>query len=276
MRIRALRCPFHFFLKRIAGTKTYIHTTLGGAMFCMFMQRPPSELGFSIWPTPERSTVHDTHWGSFPREFRRVRGAREGALCTYSNDCNRSGSMGSCTAQAGLSRAIHTLAHGFVTRFYTREWAIPKKPDVYHIVVQASEQVLSKARTRPTGPSSECCRLSKRTRPHGCDRELVDRGTGFPVDGVPPGESVHRELELLVALGGATPLEARPMGTIRSAGILGFEGLLGVVDVGRLARLVVLTKNPLDDICFAENPFSAPHKDRETILGPAKNSNHLF
>ena len=80
------------------------------------------------------------------------------------------------------------------------------------------------------------------------DGGLIGIGTDFPVDGVAPGKSVHRELELFVELGGATPLEALQMGTISSARILGFDELLGAVDVGRLANFVVLTKNPLDNI----------------------------
>ena len=77
---------------------------------------------------------------------------------------------------------------------------------------------------------------------------LVGIGTDFPVDGVPVGESVHRELELLVQLGGATPLEALQRATYGSARILGFDDLLGRVEPGRLAHLVVLEKNPLEDI----------------------------
>ncbi len=77
---------------------------------------------------------------------------------------------------------------------------------------------------------------------------LLGVGTDFPVDGVVPGQSVHRELELLVDLGGATPHEALQMGTINSAKILGFEDLLGSLRPGALADFVVLRNNPLKDI----------------------------
>ena len=77
---------------------------------------------------------------------------------------------------------------------------------------------------------------------------LVGIGTDFPVDGVRPGASVHRELELLVELGGASPLEALQMATLSSARILGFDELLGTVDADRLANLLVLAENPLEDI----------------------------
>ncbi|MEE9294595.1 MAG: amidohydrolase family protein [Phycisphaerae bacterium] len=94
------------------------------------------------------------------------------------------------------------------------------------------------------------------------DGGLLGIGTDFPVDGVPPGESVHRELELIVEFGGATPLEALQMGTINSARILGFEELLGVVDVGRLAHLVVLTENPIDDISHVRSIRYVIHDGR--------------
>src|SRR5678815_1213804 len=77
---------------------------------------------------------------------------------------------------------------------------------------------------------------------------LVGLGTDFPIDGVAIGESVHREMELLTTRGGATPLEALQVATLRSAAILDAETLLGTVEVGKLASLVVLSKNPLDDI----------------------------
>ena len=77
---------------------------------------------------------------------------------------------------------------------------------------------------------------------------LVGIGTDFPVDGVEPGTSVHRELELIVELGKATPLEAMQMATLSSAAILGFEDILGSVEENNIANLVVLTANPLDSI----------------------------
>jgi imidazolonepropionase-like amidohydrolase len=77
---------------------------------------------------------------------------------------------------------------------------------------------------------------------------LVGIGTDFPVDGVEPGTSVHRELELLVSLGGATPLEALQMATLRSAEILGFGDITGTVEPERLANLVVLRENPLASV----------------------------
>ena len=60
-----------------------------------------------------------------------------------------------------------------------------------------------------------------------------------------PGFSAHRELELYVAAG-LTPYEALATGTRNAAGFLGLE--TGRIELGRLADLVLLDENPLEDI----------------------------
>ncbi len=77
---------------------------------------------------------------------------------------------------------------------------------------------------------------------------LVGVGTDFPIDGVVAGESVHREMEILVQFGSATPLQALQIATLSSAKILGIGELLGSVDAGKIANLVVLDANPLENI----------------------------
>ena len=91
---------------------------------------------------------------------------------------------------------------------------------------------------------------------------LVGIGTDFPVDGVEPGTSVHRELEIIVEFGGATPLEALQMATGSSAAILGFEELLGSVDVGKIANIVVLSANPLESISNTRTITHVVHDGR--------------
>ena len=62
-----------------------------------------------------------------------------------------------------------------------------------------------------------------------------------------PGFSLHDELALLVE-SGFTPLEALQAATINPARFLGMENRLGTIEAGKLADLVLLDANPLEDI----------------------------
>jgi imidazolonepropionase-like amidohydrolase len=62
-----------------------------------------------------------------------------------------------------------------------------------------------------------------------------------------PGFSLHEELELFVKAG-FTPAEALRTATSNPARFLGMEDRLGTVENGKLADLVLLDRNPLEDI----------------------------
>ena len=62
-----------------------------------------------------------------------------------------------------------------------------------------------------------------------------------------PGYSLHEELQRFVAAG-FTPLEALQTTTINPARFFGMEDQLGAVEKGKLADLVLLSANPLEDI----------------------------
>lgn len=72
-------------------------------------------------------------------------------------------------------------------------------------------------------------------------------GTDTPIFFLTPGASLHRELELLVK-GGLTPLEAIEAATSKPAAYFNMQDSLGTVAPNMLADLVILDKNPLDDI----------------------------
>lgn len=97
---------------------------------------------------------------------------------------------------------------------------------------------------------------------------LVGVGTDFPIDGVVPGESVHREMEILVEFGDATSLQALQIATISSAKILGFGELLGSVDAGKIANLVILDANPLENISNTRRIVMVVHDGRLHHPGP--------
>jgi imidazolonepropionase-like amidohydrolase len=62
-----------------------------------------------------------------------------------------------------------------------------------------------------------------------------------------PGFSLHEELQRFVTAG-FTPIEALQTATINPAKFLGMEDRLGTIEPGKLADMVLLDANPLDDI----------------------------
>jgi imidazolonepropionase-like amidohydrolase len=62
-----------------------------------------------------------------------------------------------------------------------------------------------------------------------------------------PGVSLHDELTLLVKAG-LTPMEALQAAPLNPARFLGMEKDLGTVQRGKIADLVLLEANPLDDV----------------------------
>lgn len=75
----------------------------------------------------------------------------------------------------------------------------------------------------------------------------VMAGTDAPIVYLTPGISLHEELAQLVD-GGLSPMGALKAATYYPAKFLGLEKQRGTVAMGMKADLVLLTKNPLDDI----------------------------
>jgi imidazolonepropionase-like amidohydrolase len=71
---------------------------------------------------------------------------------------------------------------------------------------------------------------------------------GSADSGAPAMPNLHRELELLVSLGGLSPAEALESATRNAAAVLGAERIRGTIEAGKLADLVVLRSDPLRDI----------------------------
>ena len=72
-------------------------------------------------------------------------------------------------------------------------------------------------------------------------------GTDAPLRNSPPGFGLHEELTLLVR-GGMSPFEALRSATLEPARYFGMLDSLGTIAAGKLADLVLLDGNPLQDI----------------------------
>jgi imidazolonepropionase-like amidohydrolase len=80
-------------------------------------------------------------------------------------------------------------------------------------------------------------------------KRLADRGVSIQLGahGQREGLAAHWELWML-GQGGMTPHRALRAGTLDGARYLGLDGELGSLEAGKLADLVVLERNPLDDL----------------------------
>jgi imidazolonepropionase-like amidohydrolase len=72
-------------------------------------------------------------------------------------------------------------------------------------------------------------------------------GTDAPEPQVTPGFSLHQELEMLVE-SGLPPAAVLTAATQTNATVLGEQERLGSIAVGKVADILLLTANPLDDI----------------------------
>ncbi|MEM7549697.1 MAG: amidohydrolase family protein [Bacteroidota bacterium] len=73
-------------------------------------------------------------------------------------------------------------------------------------------------------------------------------GTDIGMIYIFPGFSLHDELQIFVEDAGFTPLEALQTATINPVIFLGIERKIGTIEKGKLANMVLLSSNPLEDI----------------------------
>lgn len=75
----------------------------------------------------------------------------------------------------------------------------------------------------------------------------IGAGTDTPINLSVPGFSLQSELQMLVQAG-LTPLEALAAATLEPARYFSLESQMGSIDVGKVADMVLLDADPLDDI----------------------------
>jgi len=73
-------------------------------------------------------------------------------------------------------------------------------------------------------------------------------GTDVAVVMLFPGQSLHEELKYLVEKVGMTPYEAIASATIIPSDFFGFKNSRGTIEIGKVADILILDRNPLIDI----------------------------
>lgn len=73
-------------------------------------------------------------------------------------------------------------------------------------------------------------------------------GSDYPCDPFAPMGTNAAELEIYVNKVGLSPMDTIVCATKNNAQVLGLERELGTLEVGKLADLLVVSGNPLDDI----------------------------
>ncbi len=83
----------------------------------------------------------------------------------------------------------------------------------------------------------------------------------------PHGKNAH-EFELMVGLG-MTPMNAILAGTRNAAQLLGLDKILGTIEAGKIADLVAVNGNPLDDVKTLTAPAFVMHEGK-VVVAPSK------
>jgi len=80
-------------------------------------------------------------------------------------------------------------------------------------------------------------------------------GTDCACEGGIPGYSIHKELQLFVEAG-LTTFDALQTATINPIKFLDLTDSLGTVEKGKIADLIILNRNPIDDISATQKIFA--------------------
>ena len=80
----------------------------------------------------------------------------------------------------------------------------------------------------------------------------IGAGTDTPIGFAIPGYSLHAELEMLVRAG-LSPMEALSAATLEPARYFSLENSMGSIDAGKKADMILLDKNPLDNISHTKS-----------------------
>ena len=136
---------------------------------------------------------------------------------------------------------IPKIGKGLLGYFNYLYWHEPAKK-IEHFMPETIDKWIFKAQPVDT---SDCCLLY----PTLIDAQIRKQGglVTLGSHGNDEGVGAHNELWAL-KLGGLSAFQALQAGTIMGAKAIGIQKDVGSIEVGKIADLIILNKNPLDDI----------------------------
>ena len=179
-----------------------------------------------------------------------------------------------CHADEGIRRGteagIDTIEHGSFITEETAKLMLNKKN--YLIPTKMALEMLIKPEIFDKMPPSVQNRINEAMAITREQHKLAfDMGVNMALgtDAGTPGNyhgTCAREMQYYTDLLGATNLKALQMATIEAAKAIKQESNLGTIEVGKTADLVIMEKNPLDDIKVIQNYKNQTHVFRDGVL----------
>lgn len=125
-----------------------------------------------------------------------------------------------------------------------------EKGIILDATLRVYEEMDERAAANPDAPPYHCtpdlaARLTNQAFREGV---TISAGTDGFTPRAEPSSALHEELELLAERAGMPPLQVIRSATLVGAMTIGKEDEMGTVEPGKLANLVVVEKNPLEDL----------------------------
>jgi imidazolonepropionase-like amidohydrolase len=159
--------------------------------------------------------------------------------------------IGYAGIKAAVDAGVHSVEHGYELDDELREQMVAQGT----FLVPTLPETMKPVTATPQGAAK-----SAKWHALAHDSIAASAATGIKIAmgtdaGLSPDHGTNlEELGLLVKFGGLTPMQAIVAGTLTSAQLCGVDDTLGSVQPGKVADLVVVRGNPLDDIKSLGDP----------------------